>query len=226
MWNTVFYQPMHAALAFFISALGGDVGLAIIALTILVRLVLFPLSKKSILSQRRMKELEPELKQIKEKYKNDKQEYARRTMEIYRANKVNPFSSILLILIQLPIIIVLYQVFLRLPLEPAPMLLGLVDLSGKSLFLAVLVGISQFFQTKLMTQPSAPSDPNSFGGQLSRSFQLQMKYFLPFFLAFIAYKFSAAVALYLLVSNMLTIGKELYLKKKPPNEPGNYQKPN
>ena len=114
IFNTFFYHPLYNGLVFLISAVPlADVGIAIIALTVLVKLLLFPLSRKAVRTQLIMKELEPELKTLKEKYKNDKQQQARKVMDLYKEKGVNPFSGIARILIQIPIILALYWVFFR-----------------------------------------------------------------------------------------------------------------
>src|SRR3989344_1352353 len=112
IWNTLLYEPLLNALAFLVSVVpGGDVGIAVIILTILVKIALFPLSQRSIRSQAAMNLLAPELKKIKDSGAS-KEEQARLTFELYKKNKTNPFSGCLLVLIQIPIIFALYYVFL------------------------------------------------------------------------------------------------------------------
>ena len=112
VWHEIVYQPLYNILAFLIGVLPGhSVGLAIITLTVVVRLALFPLTGKSMKAQKVMKELEPELKRIREAHKNDKQLQAKKTMELYQEKGVTPFSGCLPLFIQIPIIIGLYIVF-------------------------------------------------------------------------------------------------------------------
>ena len=229
LWNELFYNPLYNALVFLISAVPWhDVGLAVIILTLVVKLILFPLSKKSIISQVKMKKLDPELKKIKENFK-DKQEQAKKTMALYKENKINPFSGFLLILIQLPIIFALYFVFfkglsfnenilfsfIKVPQDINFNFLGLIDMHSKSLFLGILAGLTQFIQTKISIQAAKPdSADKSFKGELMKSMHLQMKYVLPVFIGFVAYQISAAVALYWVTSNIFTIGQELFVVRK------------
>jgi len=229
LWNTLFYDPLYNALVFLISVIPWhDVGFAVIILTLLVKLILFPLSKKSIISQVKMKKLEPELKKIKENFK-DKQEQAKRTMALYKDNKINPFAGFFLILIQIPIIFALYFVFfkglsfdenilysfIKVPTDINFNFLGLIDMHSKSLVLAILAGVSQYFQTKLATQAFKPDNQDkSFKNELMKSMHIQMKYVLPVFIGFVAYQISAAVALYWVVSNLFTIGQEIFVIKK------------
>jgi YidC/Oxa1 family membrane protein insertase len=138
-----------------------DAGIAVIIFTILVRLVLFPLSKKAIVTQVRMKQLEPQLRHIRESMKDDKQGQALKTMALYKEKGVSPFSSFFVLLIQLPIIYALYAIFMRsgLPVVNETLLysfiqvptinmhfLGLLDISKSSVFMAVIAAASQFLQ--------------------------------------------------------------------------------
>ncbi len=231
LFNTLIYDPLYNGLVFFIDVVpGGDVGVAVILLTLLVKFILFPLSKKAIKTQIAMKAIEPELKKLKETIK-DKQEQAKAMMELYRKNGMNPFSSILLLFIQLPVIFGLYWVFFRggLPeinldiiyaIIPEPTVvnmqfLGLVDMAGKSAILAGLAGVTQFIQARLSLPPAAPrKDGDGFKEDLARSFNIQMRYVLPVIVAVVAYVISAAVALYWLTSNIFTIGQELLVRRR------------
>src|SRR3989344_4183669 len=113
IWNAVLYHPLLNALAFLVSIIpGGDVGIAVIILTLFVKIILLPLSQKSIESQAEMNILAPELNKIK-KSGVSKEEQAKQTFELYKKHKVNPFSGCLLVLIQIPIIFALYFVFYK-----------------------------------------------------------------------------------------------------------------
>jgi YidC/Oxa1 family membrane protein insertase len=209
----------------------GDVGIAIILLTIIVKFILFPLSKKSIKSQIVMKELTPLLKKIKVDYPN-KEEQAKRTFALYKEYKINPFSGLLLILIQLPVILALYYVFWKgLSLEAGPLysflqtpttlntvFLGQIDIHGHSIVLAVLAGVTQFIQGYFASpikkkDPATSGEKATFQDQLSDSMAMNIKYILPLFIGFISYKLSAGVALYWVTSNVFTILQEMYVRK-------------
>jgi YidC/Oxa1 family membrane protein insertase len=237
LWNTVFYQPIYNALIFIINNITfGDVGFGIILLTILVKFILFPLTKKSIKSQILMKRIEPDLKQIKKDFP-DKQEQAKKTFELYKKYGVNPFSGCLVVLLQLPVIFALYYVFykglslgtgplysfIQVPVDLHTNFLGLIDVHSKSIVLAILAGISQFIQGYLATpikpkveivKDMTPNQPKTFQEQLSDSMQMNVRYVLPIFIAFIAYQISAAVALYWITSNVFTIGQEWYIRRQ------------
>ena len=230
IWNAVLYHPLINALAFLVSIVpGGDVGVAVIILTILVKIALFPLSQKSIESQAQMAILAPELTKIKESGAS-KEEQARLTFELYKTHKTNPFSGCLLLLLQIPIIFALYYVFFKginfqsdvlysfihVPEHINMTFLGILDLGSKSMVLAVLAGISQYLQAHFMPKPvsSGSSNPNSFSESFSKSMQMQMKYIFPFVIAFIAYSISGAVALYWITSNLFAVGQQIYINKK------------
>ncbi|MDP3684334.1 MAG: YidC/Oxa1 family membrane protein insertase, partial [Ignavibacteria bacterium] len=193
IWNTVLYNPLLNALAFLVSIVpGGDVGVAVIILTILVKIALFPLSQRSIVNQTKMNLLAPELQKIKTSGAN-KEEQAKQTMALYKKHKTNPFSGCLLVLIQIPIIFALYFVFLKgikfdggalysfvhAPENINMNFLGLLDIGQKSLVLAIIAGVSQFFQAYFMPKPSTSSSPNkkgSFQESFAKSMHMQMKY--------------------------------------------------
>lgn len=231
-WHTVFYQPLYNGLIFLIGIMPGfSVGLAVILLTVIVRLIIFPFVHKSIKTQRKMRELEPELKKIREKYK-DKQEQAKRTMELYQKHGTNPFSGCLTIIIQLPILIALYLVFrngfsenagllysfVHYSSQASPEFLGL-NLEAKSYLLALVVGVSQYFYTAL-SLPKTPrgQGPSSFQEELSRSMNLQMRYFFPILFVVFSATLPAAVALYWLTSNMFSIAQEFLVRALAKNE--------
>lgn len=228
IWNIALYKPLVNILAFLVSVVPyGDLGLAIILLTILVKVALYPLSQRSIESQAQMAFLTPELNKIKASGAS-KEEQARLTFELYKTHKTNPFSGCLLVLIQIPIIFALYFVFLKglkfdgglmysfikAPVNLNMHFLGLIDISKKSIILAVLAGISQYLQAHFMPQPAISSNTGGLGDSFQKSMQVQMKYLFPFVVGFIAYSISGAIALYWIVSNLFAVGQQMYLRKK------------
>ncbi len=236
LWNTFLYEPIYNTLIFIVSTItAGNIGLGIVILTILVKTILSPLTKKSIRSQILTKRIEPELKAIKKDFPN-KEEQARKTFELYKKYNVNPFSGCLVIILQLPVIFALYYVFYKgLSFDATPLysfitkpeqlnafFLG-IDLHGKSIVLALLAGVSQFIQGKLssplaqkkvdiVTEQTA-AQPKTFQEQLAESMQMNIRYVLPVFVAFIAYQISAAIALYWITSNIFTIIQEWRVRK-------------
>lgn len=243
IWNTVLYEPLLNALAFLVSVIpGGDVGVAVILLTIVVKLLLLPLSHRSIESQAEMNMLQPELNKIKTSGAS-KEEQARQTFELYKKHKVNPFSGCLLVLIQIPIIFALYYVFLRginfqngylysfihVPANINMMFLGLIDITSKSLPLAILAGLSQYLQAHFMPSPSHKATDErgksaiSFAETFQKSMHLQMKYVFPFVVALIAWSISGAVALYWITSNIFMVGQQIYIKRREFNTPDRHE---
>lgn len=232
VWHVFVYKPLYNILILLIAMLpGNSAGGAIILLTLFVKILLYPLTGKSIRAQQAMRELEPELKRIREAHKDDKQKQAKLTMELYQKQGVNPLSGCLPILLQIPIIIGLYWVFLKglhidtsllygfvLPPEGLDMHFLFFDLTQKSIILALLAGVTQYIQTYISlgkAVPPSPSEPGkaSFQEDFARSMQLQMRYILPVMIGFIAYTSAGAVALYWATSNILSILQELLMKR-------------
>ena len=228
----LFTNPLYNALIVFVDIIpGGDVGLAVIVLTLLVRVILFPLSQKSSRTQLVMKRIQPAVEALKKKFKDNPQAQAKETMALYKKEGVNPFAGFLVILIQLPIIFGLYFIFLRggLPtinLEilysfvPVPeavdmQFLGFVDIAAKNVVLALLTGITQFIQINLVS-PKLEKRKKDAGmkDDMMRSMQLQMKYVMPVIVAIIAYTLPATIGLYWTTSNLFMIAQELYIRRK------------
>jgi YidC/Oxa1 family membrane protein insertase len=231
LFYALIFIPLYNALILFVDLLPGyDVGIAVVLLTIMVKLLLFPLSIKAVRTQLLMREIEEPMKKIREKFKDDRQKQGEEMLALYREKGVNPFSSILLLLIQIPIIFGLYWVFYKgglpeiqvdllysfipIPARVDMLFLGLIDMAGKSAVLALLAGLSQFFQAKLSLPPLDPNPEKGFRGEFARSMHLNMKYVLPIIVTVISYSISAAIALYWLTSNLFTIGQELYVRRR------------
>lgn len=237
IWHTFFFDPIYNSLVFFIDVVrDGDVGIAIICTVILVKLILLPLSLKAIRTQIAMREIEPKLAKIKEEYKDKRELQALKTMELFKEAQVNPFSSILLLFIQIPVVIALYFAvysgggvalpaintallysFIPTPETANMLFLGLMDITLKSLPLALLAGLTQFIHTHLSLPPQKPRDPNAepnFKDDFARSMQMQMRYVMPVLITFVAYTISAAIALYFTVSNLFAIGQEYLVRHK------------
>jgi len=224
--KTIIYEPLYNILVLILNIPYLDAGIAVIILTLLVKIILYPLSKKATETQMVMKDKEQDLKSIKEKYK-DKQEQALKTMEFYKVNKINPFSSILTIIIQIPIIYALYHIFLRsgLPLIQTDLVysfvnipnsvsmnfLGLLDISKKNIFLAFLAAATTFLQLHLSSKSTTATKTNT--KDLSSMMMTQMKYTFPFVVFFISWSISGVIALYWLVSNILGILQDKIIRK-------------
>jgi YidC/Oxa1 family membrane protein insertase len=236
IWHTFFFDPIYNSLVFFIDIIpGGDVGLAIIATILLVKTILLPLSVKAVKTQKIMREIEPKLKDIKEKYKDDRQQQAQAMMAVYSNAGINPFASIALVFLQIPIIISLYYsvysgggialpeinasilyTFVQAPVQVTMDFLGLINITEKSLLLALGAGITQYIHVTL-TMPTPPPKEAGAAPDLKadfmRNMHLQMKYVMPVLITVVAYSISAAIALYFFVSNLVTITQEYFIRK-------------
>ena len=239
IYNVVFYQPLFNGLVFFTNVVPfHDVGAAIILLTFAVRLVLFPFTHGSIRTQVKMKELEPQLKKIKEDFKDKKEEQARKTMELYRAHGVSPFSGCLMIILQLPVLIALYRVFfapigteglysfVHLPETLNTMFLGFIDMGKRSIILAALAGVSQYAQVRLATPKKQKENTKTskqerktetkagFQEEFTKALSFQTVYIFPGLIFFLSLSFPAAVTLYWTTSNIFAIVHESIVRYK------------
>lgn len=248
-FNIILYKPLFNALVLLYQYLPGhDFGIAVIILTIIIRLILYPLMVQSIRSQKVVSELQPKIQEIQLKYKNDKEKLAKATMELYQKEKINPFGGCLPLLIQLPILIALYQVFWK-GLQPGamvnlysfvpspgtinPSFLGIINLSKsfivKSLdtggiieyywpvlFLAILTGIAQFIQTKMITPKTKPQETKTFDSSqmIQKMLQKQMIYMLPVFTVYIVSIMPAAIGLYWMVTVLFSIIQQYLIYSK------------
>lgn len=229
-FHSVFYNPIYNILVALVALIpGSDVGIAIILLTILIRLVLLPFSLSAARTQRAMKSLEPKLKALKELHKGDKEKEATETLALYKEAKVNPFGSILIAFIQIPILLALYWVFTY---EPFPSLnlarlysftpiphavslhfLGIVSVASKSLFLAVCAGLTQLLQAH-MTLSGTMKPAEGTQGDFQKVIGMQLKYVFPFLIGIISYTTSGAVALYFITTNLVGSLQEWYVGQK------------
>ncbi len=235
VFNFVLYRPLYNIFIGFIGTFPWiDAGIVVILFTLLIKLILFPLSQKSVRSQLEMKNIQPQIDEIKLKYKDNKQEQALKTMALYKEMKINPFAGVLVALIQLPILIALYMVFykgglsqihtdilysfIKVPEYINTMFLGLFDITQKNTFLALVVAVGQYLQIKYTLPTNKKSEKGqkdtSFQGELAKNMSMQMKYVMPLFMFFIARSFASMVSLYLITSSIFAIGQEIYMRKK------------
>lgn len=223
LFHSIVYQPIYNALIFLYNIVPGhDLGIAIILLTIIIRLILYPLANKQIESQKKMQELQPEIKKLQEKFKNDKEKQGRELMNFYKEKKVNPASGCLPLVIQIIFIIALYQAlvaginfagckdlysFVACPANIGTSFLGILDLAKPSIILAALTAAAQFIQTKMMmgTTISAPTVGK---GDFAQTMNKQMLYLGPLLTLFIGARFPSGLPLYWLVMTLFMIGQQ------------------
>ena len=223
-WFRWFEKPILWLLKFF-NGLTGNFGVAIILLTVLIRLILFPIAQKQFASMAAMKAIQPKMKAVQERYKDDKQKQQQEIMALYKKEKVNPLAGCLPILIQIPIFFALYKVLiLAIEMRHEPFVFWIRDLSAPdpatilNLFgllpfdppsflaigvLAVLLGITMWLTFKL--NPSA-MDP----------VQQQIFNIMPWVLMFVMAPFAAGLLLYWVTNNILTLAQQSYLYSKNP----------
>lgn len=180
-------------------------GVAIILLTVVVKLITLPLTHKSMVSMRKMGALAPKLNELKEKYKEDKEKMNAATMELYKKEGVNPFGGCLPMLLQIPIFFALYKtLLLAIELQGAPFFGWITDLSLKDPYYItpVIMGVTMFIQQRMT--PSTAQDP----------IQQKMFMLMPVIFTFMFLAFPAGLVVYWLTNNILSIGQQYYINKK------------
>lgn len=236
LFYSLFFEPLYNTLVWLSAFLPNhSLGLAIIILTLAVKSALFPLQHHMSRTQARLKTLEPEFKDLKAKYANDKAEQTRQMMTLYKKHGVNPFTSVILLLIQLPILIAMFYVFkdgfsfrpellYSFVVPPSFLnteLFGLIDMTKKSVWLAAAAGLTQFVQFRLAAPPhTTPADNKegrSLKDELVRSMNMQARYIFPVMIVFVALGFPSAIALYWTVSNLFTIAHEFVVRGRAKN---------
>ncbi len=236
IFNTLLYQPIFNLIVFLYDVLpGSDIGFAIIALTILIKLVLWPLMGKSLKSQKALQDIQPKIEELKEKHKDDKEGLAKAMMELYKQEKVNPLSSCFPVLIQLPILLALYRVllngfgpetfdqlygFVANPGIIDYVFLGFLDLAKPSIYLAILAGIFQYFQTAMLLSKRVPKEVEGKKGakdeNMMAAMNKSMKYFMPVITVVIGASLPAGLTLYWVTVNIFSIIQQylVFNKKK------------
>ncbi|MCD6528052.1 membrane protein insertase YidC [bacterium] len=224
-FNEILYRPLFNILVLLYNIIpGNDLGIAIIILTIGIKLVLYPLNQKAIKSQKALQELQPKIKEIQKKYK-DKTQQAEELLKLYKKAKINPFSGFLPLLIQIPILIALYKVFLGIndnalnnlysfiskPENLNPMFLGIINLSEKNWILAGLAGVFQFIQSKMNEPKSGLTDKKT---DFSYLLGKQMVYLMPVITVLIAGSLPSALALYWIVITLFGIFQQWRFETK------------
>lgn len=237
IFNTILVEPLLNALVFIYDYIP-DIGVAIIILTVLVRLLLLPSFHKSLKHQRDIQKLQPKMREIKEKYKDDQQQQAQAMMELYKVHKVNPLSSCLPILIQLPLLFALYRVFIQSlngeqiqglysfvknPGMIDPMFMGFIDLAAKgNYWMAAAAAVLQFFQTKMYqhgkAKEAASTSSDDTMEATNRMMMNYMMYFLPALTFFFGIQFPAGLSLYWITTTLFGIGQQYYILRKEAKE--------
>lgn len=236
LYHLLLTQPLLNLLVALYALLWDDMGLAIIAITTIIRLILYPSFKHQLESQKKLSALQPQIQQVRERFANDREQQSRALMELYRQQKVNPFSSCLPLIVQLIILIALYRVFLTglngqalqdlysfvpNPGSLNPISLGFLNLSERNFFLALVTGLTQYWQSKMMVagMPKTKS-PGTAKLDMSALMSKQMLYFFPVITVVIGAQLPAGLALYWLITTLFSIVQQYFIMKdKQKTEP-------
>lgn len=225
MFTTIVTQPLYNALIALVNfAPQHDLWISVVVLTVIFKTILLPLYKKQIKDQITMNFLAPKLKVIQEKYKDQKDVLAKETLALYTKYKINPFVSILLLIIQLPFLIGLYNIFyndlsvyqnllysfVSKPENINHLFLG-VNLTEKNLYFALLAALSQYVLGLIMFKKKSPEDEKN-ETELVRAMNTQMKFVLPVVIGIVSYITPSVISLYLIVTNLYGIAQEIVVK--------------
>jgi YidC/Oxa1 family membrane protein insertase len=233
MFHTLFYDPIYNLLVLVLTYVPlHDIGAAILIVTLIVKLILLPLNLSALRSQYIMKKIEGEMNALKEEQKTSPQEASRKMMELYKREKVNPFASLLVMVIQIPIIYALYRVFskglysdaaslysfIHFPANLHTLAFGLFDVTHKNIYIAVLAGLSSYMlarrQTQAMVVKKKEGEDESFQDQFMKSMKLQLLYVLPVIITFSAAVLPSALGYYWFINSTITYLQDIYMKKK------------
>ena len=225
IYHEIIYRPILNLLVYLYNVLPvHDIGLVIILVTLVIRVILAPLMHKSLKGQKAMSALQPKMNELKETHKDDKEAQAKAMMELYKEHKVNPLSSCLPVLIQLPILIALYQVFAKAlkgnleglytfvhnPGVLNPKFLNLVDLSHPNIIFAILAGLAQFWQSRMISSwNGTPANQDA----TQKALNVQMTYVLPIVSVVIAWTLPAGLPLYWIITTLFAVGQQYYIQR-------------
>lgn len=227
LYTQLLYRPLLSFVVLLYNIIpGNDFGVAIIVLTTIVRAVFLPLTVKTVLSQRALNKVNPQIKEIKEKHKNDKTAQSAAILKLYKDNNVNPVAGCLPLLIQLPILIALYKVFvdgfkqenLNLlygfvtnPGMIKETFIGLINITQPNVFLTLTAGALQFLQAKQMASINKNQDGIS---KEMAALNSQMLYFFPILIIIIGWNLPAGLMLYWITTTGLSMAEQSYIKFK------------
>lgn len=237
MFHTFFYEPIYNLIVVVLTVVPlHDIGAAIVVVTLIVKALLLPFNMSALRTQYMMKKIEPEMNKIKELQKKDPQGASKQMVDLYRKQKINPFSSLFAMILQIPIFIALYIVFSKgliddpksiysfvtFPETLHTVAFGIFDVTEKNIVIALLAGISSYFlavrQTSMMvTQKDAKKDPKkdeSFQEHFAKSMKIQLLYVLPVIIGVSAMALPSALGLYWFISNTASYGLDVYMKRK------------
>jgi len=228
LYNTLLYQPILNLLVYLYNVVPAqEIALAILALTVIVKVLLYPLTAQSLRAQKVMQDLQPKLEALKKQYADNKEKLATETMALYKEQKINPLSSCLPVLIQFPFLIAVYQAFrhglksdnlnmlygfVQNPGTINTMSFGFVDFATPNIILAVLAGGAQFWQTRmLMRKRPVKKTEASKDEDMTAVLNRNMLYFMPVVTIFIGASLPAGLTFYWLITTLLTIAQQVII---------------
>lgn len=235
LFEIILFQPIFNGFVALYNVLP-DVGLVILIITVIIKVLLYPLTTASIKAQKSLTELQPKLEELKQKHKGNQQEIAQETMKLYKEHKVNPLGSCLPILIQLPIFLALYFVFrdalasskfellysfVTKPEYINSVTLQLFDLGKPNVVLAVLAGGAQFFQAKMFIRKNPPKQAGTDKNENMMSIMnKQMLYLMPIMTLLIGLQLPGGLSLYWFLSTILTFLQQHIVFRQTKNDSG------
>lgn len=237
LYEAIAYNPIYNTLISFYNIIPyKDFGIAIILTTLLIRFIIYPISKKQITSQKKLQELQPKIKEVQEKFKDNKEEQAKRMMSLYKEHGVNPVSGCLPIIVYLIVFIAIYQAIIHIanaqfsadpshlysfvanPGSINHLFLNVLDLTKPNILLAIITAIAQYFQMKMILgNQKAPALAETKGdmADFATIMNKQMLYIAPAATLFIGVTFPAALSLYWLTSTLFMLAQQkLTLEQK------------
>ncbi len=235
MFETILIKPLYNAFIYLIGVMPhGDVGLAIIVMTIIVRAVFYPAFSASIRTQMGMAAIQGDLDEINKKYKDNADEKAKQTMALFKEKKVRPFAGFVAILVQIPIFIALYYALIReglphvetrllysfvhVPAVVSTNFFGIIDLlASHNVILALVVAGLQYAVVRLSLVRTKKANTGSLAPEKAQTQAMQqniMLYMMPILYIFIVYSFPAAAGLYFAVSNLISLGQEFLIRRE------------
>lgn len=224
LYQQIFYRPILNLLIFFYNTIGlHNLGFSIILATLFIRAILFPFFHKGAKQQMLMQRIQPHIKKIQEKHKDDKDAQGKALMDLYKEHGVNPFSGILLLIIQLPVLLAFYWVvrsgvgtgqltglysFISSPASLNAIFLG-INLAAPNIILIFAAALAQFFQAKLALYKAPGNNTLSQTEKISR----QMIFVGPLITIVVFYGFPAALGLYWLVTSLFSVVQQYFVNK-------------
>ncbi len=238
--KTILFFPILNAVVLLYNILPPhDLGIVIILLTLFIRFILSPLSYKAARAQKEIAKIQPKIKKIQKKYKDNKEKQAQKLMDVYKEHKVNPLTGFLPLLVQFPIIIALYRVFINVlnnnyteglyafiqaPEVIDPTFLGIINLGEKSIAIALAAGAFQLVHSRLIAAKKDDSEKKSISKliqkgefkikNITKAMGSQMTLFMPIFTVIIAINLPAGLPLYWMTTTIFSIGEQVLVKKR------------